>query len=111
MVEGWRFVTADEKLDGEYVRPDPLHADFKRIRDLYYLANPEYEGRCTVPTLWDKKLNTIVSNESAEIIRMLTEFDELLPEEKRGVDLYPATLQKVIDEANTSIYDNINNGV
>jgi putative glutathione S-transferase len=117
LVEGWRFVTADdEKLHGEYVRPDPLHADFKRIRELYYLADPEYEGRYTVPTLWDKKLDTIVSNESADIIRMFnTEFDGLLgpDEDKRGgvVDLYPKELQEAIDEANMSIYDNINNGI
>jgi len=92
--------------------PDPLHPDFKRLKDLYFHADANYIGRFTVPVLWDKKLETIVSNESSEIIRMFyTEFDQFLPEERRGVDLYPESLRKEIEEVNAWTYDNVNNGV
>jgi len=67
-----------------------------------------------VPALWDKKKQTIVSNESSEIIRMLyTEFDDLLPAEFKApnVDLYPAALAAKIEETNAWTYDDINNGV
>lgn len=76
------------------------------------MADPQYSGRFTVPMLWDKKTNTIVNNESSEIIRMLnTEFNSLLPEKYASVDLYPEDLRSQIDEHNAWIYDNINNGV
>jgi glutathionyl-hydroquinone reductase len=69
---GWRFATADESVPGENVIPDPLegHESFTHLRDVYFQANPHYEGRFTVPVLYDKKNKTIVSNESSEIIRM-----------------------------------------
>ncbi|KIW78624.1 hypothetical protein Z517_08462 [Fonsecaea pedrosoi CBS 271.37] len=111
-VNSWRFVEPDESLPMEDVTPDPLHPEFKRVKELYYKAEPNYGGRFTVPVLWDKKTETIVSNESSEIIRMLyTEFDQLLPEERRKVDLYPRELRAKIDEVNGWTYDNINNGV
>ena len=82
------------------------------MRDLYFKANRNYTGRYTVPVLWDKKLETIVNNESSEIIRVFnTAFNDLLPEEYRKVDLYPTSLQPQIDEVNGWIYPNINNGV
>jgi glutathionyl-hydroquinone reductase len=63
-------------------------------------------------TLWDKQEDTIVNNESSEIICMFyTEFDDLLPEKYRGVDLHPTSLRKKIDLVNDWMYDNINNGV
>lgn len=103
---------ADEKEPGEFCTPDPLHDDVEEARDLYFKANPEYEGRFSVPVLWDEKLQTIVNNESSEIIRMLnTEFNSLLPEKYAKVDIYPPDLQKNIDEVNDWHYNNINNGV
>lgn len=110
--QGWHFVTSDEKLSGEDCVPDPLHPDFKLVRQLYFKAEPEYKGRFSVPVLWDKKLETIVSNESSEIIRMLNaEFDHLLPQKFRDVDLYPEKLRSQIDGTNQWTYDTINNGV
>jgi putative glutathione S-transferase len=107
----WRFVTPDEKLPGENVTMDPING-VQNIKELYLLADPHYSGRFSVPVLWDKKLKTIVSNESSEIIRMLnTEFDELLTEEFRGVNIVPEELREKIDEINTWIYDDLNNGV
>jgi putative glutathione S-transferase len=82
------------------------------MQDLYFMVDPQYSGRYTVPVLWDKKTNTIVNNESSEIIRMLnTEFNSVLPEKYASVDLYPADLRNEIDEHNAWTYDNINNGV
>jgi putative glutathione S-transferase len=82
------------------------------MRDLYFKHAQGYTGRFSVPVLWDKKTDTIVSNESSEIIRMLnTEFNSLLPEGYRSVDLYPADLRAEIDEINDWMYHNINNGV
>jgi glutathionyl-hydroquinone reductase len=112
MGTGWRFATADEKLPGENVTPDPLHPSFTHLRDVYFSVNPDYTGRFTVPTLYDKKKNTIVSNESSEIIRMMyTEFDDLLPEKYRNVVLFPENLQQQIEATNDWTYNDINNGV
>lgn len=82
------------------------------MRDLYFKDSPEYTGRYSVPVLWDKKTDTIVSNESSDIIRMLnTEFNVILPEQYRSVDLYPENLREQIDDLNNWMYHNINNGV
>jgi glutathionyl-hydroquinone reductase len=112
ITKGWRFVTSDEDLPGEGSTPDPLHNGTERLREIYFKAQPDYSGRFTVPVLWDKKLNTIVNNESSEIIRMMyTEFDDLMPPKYRNTDLYPENLRSRIDETNAWTYDNINNGV
>ncbi|KAF6072764.1 Glutathione S-transferase, N-terminal domain family protein [Candida albicans] len=103
----------DIKTEDDISLGTPDHNyDFSRLRELYFKAEPEYEGRFTVPVLWDKKEGTIVNNESAEIIRMLnTEFNSILPSEYAEVDLVPKDLESQIDELNSWIYDNINNGV
>lgn len=91
---------------------DKLHG-FNYVSELYKKAQPDYAARFTVPVLWDKKENTIVSNESAEIIRDLTQaFDSLLPEgAAKDLDLYPEELRGEIDSFNEWVYDGINNGV
>ncbi|KAF2273505.1 uncharacterized protein EI97DRAFT_460939 [Westerdykella ornata] len=110
--KGWRFVTADEKLPGDDVTPDPVHPDYTHLRDIYFEQNPNYEGRFTVPTLYDKKQKRIVNNESSEIIRMFYhEFDHLLDDKHNQVDLLPANLEKEIDELNEWVYNDVNNGV
>ena len=92
--------------------PDPVHPSFTHLRDIYFSVDPEYKGRFTVPTLFDTKTNTIVSNESSEIIRMFyTEFDHLLPPEHAEVDLLPRELQGEIEDTNDWTYSDINNGV
>ncbi|MCE9882776.1 glutathione S-transferase family protein, partial [Hafnia paralvei] len=82
------------------------HHDF--LYQLYLQADPHYTGRVTVPVLWDKQTQTIVSNESSDIIRMFnTAFDEIGA--KPG-DFYPQELRTEIDELNSWIYDTVNNG-
>ncbi len=92
--------------------PDPIHEGFTHLRDIYFKVNPDYTGRFLVPTLYDKKAGKIVSNESSEIIRMFyTEFDDLLPEDFKKVDLLPEKLKSDIEGSNDWTYNDINNGV
>jgi putative glutathione S-transferase len=79
------------------------------MHELYTHAVPDYSGRVTVPVLWDRKTDSIVSNESSEIIRMLgSAFDGLTG---NRLDLYPAALRGDINAWNERIYPAINNGV
>jgi putative glutathione S-transferase len=79
------------------------------LHQIYTAADPDYSGRVTVPVLWDKEQQTIVSNESADIIRMFNSaFDEV---GANGPDLYPENIRAEIDAVNEEIYTNINNGV
>jgi putative glutathione S-transferase len=102
---GWPFASVDEFPGAD---ADPLYQS-QHVKDLYLRADPNYSGRFTVPVLWDKKQNTIVNNESSEIIRMFnTEFNTLLPEDKAKLDLYPENLRKEIDGVTEWVYDQIN---
>ncbi|KAI0948087.1 hypothetical protein AcW1_009687 [Taiwanofungus camphoratus] len=106
--DGWPFASADE-FPGATV--DPLH-NARHIKDLYLHVEPNFDGRFTVPVLWDKKTQTIVNNESSEIIRMFNSaFNHLLPTDKAALDFYPAAHRKEIDEVNEWVYDTVNNGV
>ena len=92
--------------------PDPLHPNFAHLRDIYFDVEPEYSGRFTVPTLYDKKQKRIVNNESSEIIRMFYHvFDDLLPEKFARVELLPEELREEIEEVNEWTYHDVNNGV
>jgi putative glutathione S-transferase len=99
---GWTFA------DGPGVVPDAVnHAHF--LHQIYRAADPRYTGRVTVPVLWDKRMRTIVSNESSEIIRMLNSaFDAT---GATPGDYYPQALRGDIDAVNARIYDTLNNGV
>jgi putative glutathione S-transferase len=89
-------------------KAEPLY-DFNYAYQLYLKADSQYEGRVTVPILWDKKTETIVSNESSEIIRMFNSaFNHLTGNTD---DYYPAELQESIHAVNDRVYDSINNGV
>ncbi len=101
--DGWTF---DTDFDG--ATGDRLY-DLPFARDLYTKAQPGLTTRVTVPILWDKKRETVVSNESSEIIRMFNSaFNELTGNTD---DYYPEVLRPRIDEVNARVYDEINNGV
>jgi glutathionyl-hydroquinone reductase len=102
---GWEFRDCEA---GNFSSGDPLfRSDF--IYQVYLRAKADYTGRATVPVLWDTERDTIVSNESADIIRMLNSaFDALGSDE---ADYYPADLQEEIDEVNARVYKYVNNGV
>ena len=95
-------------LENGWEMTDPLYnLDF--LYQLYLKADSSYEGRVTVPVLWDKKTKTIVSNESSEIIRMFNSaFNHLTG---NADDYYPEKLHDIIHGLNDRIYDTINNGV
>ena len=94
---------------GETARASSPVAGLKYLYQLYLRAAPSYSGRVTVPVLWDKERQTIVSNESAEIIRMLNSAFNACTEEQ--TDYYPAELRPRIDAINQRVYQDINNGV
>ena len=99
---GWVF----DDWKGETA--DALYG-FNCLHQLYTRANPDYSGRVTVPVLWDTEQETIVSNESSEIIRMFNSaFADLTPEK---TDYYPEELRNEIDSINARIYEALNNGV
>jgi len=105
--KSWTFTEGKDEAGID--TSDPINHT-KGVRELYLKANPDYDGRTTVPVLWDKSKHTIVSNESSEIIRMLnSEFNALAKNPQ--LDLYPESLRKQIDEINDFVYPNINNGV
>lgn len=102
---GWRFGDGSPE-SGE---PDPLHG-WTYLSEGYLQTDASFDGRVTVPVLWDTKTNTAVNNESSEIIRMLnSEFNAFAKHPE--VDLYPEELRDEIDALNERIYDTVNNGV
>lgn len=97
-----------ELREGDGGQLDPING-FQCLHQVYTAANPEYTGRVSVPVLWDKQTNTIVSNESAEIIRMLNSaFVEITD---TSPDYYPQALQSEIDKMNEFVLNRINIGV
>jgi putative glutathione S-transferase len=99
---GWTFAEAPG------VVPDPIHRA-RFLHEIYTRAQPRYTGRVTVPVLWDKATNTIVNNESSEIIRIFNSaFDAC---GAAPGDFCPENLRQEIDGWNTRIYDTVNNGV
>jgi putative glutathione S-transferase len=91
---GWAFT------GGRYT--DDVN-DFRYLREAYLETDPSYDGRISVPVLWDKQERVIVSNESADIVRVLNEWAD--------GDLYPPHLRDEIDELNEWIYEELQNGV
>jgi putative glutathione S-transferase len=95
--KGWAFALPDPLTGAHYVH------------QIYQRADPKFSGRASVPVLWDKKTNTIVNNESAEIIRMFNrEFDDFTADR---TDYYPTGLKDEIDAVNQRVYEGFNNGV
>ena len=99
--EGWTFEPGDGMI------PDPGGARF--LHEIYTRADPRCTGKVTVPVLWDKEASTIVSNESADIIRMFNSAFNALG--AAPDDYYPEALRPEIDALNARIYDTVNNGV
>ncbi|HZB91856.1 MAG TPA: glutathione S-transferase family protein [Stellaceae bacterium] len=91
-----------------FAAPEPI-TGARYVYQIYQRADPRYSGRATVPVLWDKATGTIVSNESADIIRMLNRAFDGFTEARE--DYYPAALAGEIDALNARIYDTVNNGV
>lgn len=103
LTEGWTFDTDFDGATGDTLFGLPF------ARDIYLKADPAISGRVTVPILWDKQRNTIVSNESSEIIRMLNSaFDGITGNTD---DYNPADLRDAIGPINDRVYDTVNNGV
>ncbi len=100
--ESWVF--------GEYPGATVDHLyQFEHLSELYHKADPDFNGLVTVPVLWDRQRETIVNNESSEIMRMLASaFDEY---GAAPLDLYPEELRGEIDAVNEQVYVNVNNGV
>lgn len=100
--DGWTFES------GPGVVPDPI-LGATHLHQLYTRADPHYTGKVTVPVLWDKQQNTIVSNESADIVRMLN--SAFAGVGAADVDYYPSALRAEIDAVNERVYGTLNNGV
>jgi putative glutathione S-transferase len=101
--KGWTFQSDDAGLVGDKLSGKDY------LYEVYQQADPDFTGRVTVPILWDKRQNTIVSNESSEIIRMLNSaFDNI---GATPGDYYPDVHRNAIDSINDRVYNTLNNGV
>jgi glutathionyl-hydroquinone reductase len=99
---GWAF------REGSGHTKDPVNG-FKFLSEAYMATNPSYEGRVTVPVLWDKQTGRIVNNSDDDLLRILNqEFNSFT---KSELDLYPVQHRSAIDQLNELIYENVNNGV
>lgn len=99
---GWSFNKSEGSTGDALFGSDYMH-------QIYTRNKADYSGRVTVPVLWDKKQNCIVSNESSEIIRMFNDaFNSITGDEQ---DFFPKAKRQQIEEINSLVYDNINNGV
>lgn len=98
---GWSFSPASD--------PEPLYG-LDHLYELYQRAAPDYTGKVTTPTLWDRGHETIVSNESADILRMFNQAFDVFAEQPAR-DYYPQALRAAIDSVNERVYDSVNNGV
>lgn len=99
---GWRF--------GDFLGADRDTVNGATyLHEIYTKADPTYTGRATVPVLWDKKTDTMVNNESADILRMMNSGFGALA--RNAIDLYPEPLRDEIEALNTAIYPALNNGV
>lgn len=106
--KGWSF---DISFNGSTGCRIP-NLNVSHLRDVYFKADPNYSARFTVPIIYDTVKETIVSNESSEIIRFLnTCFDDFIDSDKASINTYPEHARKEIDELNSWVYDKINNGV
>jgi putative glutathione S-transferase len=101
-IEGWAYSQA---IDDFEPCPDGVF----RLHQVYRATHPQYTGKVTVPTLWDRERRTIVNNESSEIIRMFNSAFNAWT--GAGLDFYPEGLRNEIDEINSFVYEHLNNGV
>ncbi|WP_428698002.1 glutathione S-transferase family protein [Stappia sp.] len=97
--DGWTFSEAEPETGA------------RAAWQVYVKADPAYTGRATVPILWDRKRQTIVSNESADIIRMFNSAFDALPGVDATLDFHPQALREEIERINARVYDTVNNGV
>lgn len=95
---GWKFGKKGDEITGA-----------KYLHELYTKANPKYTGRVTVPVLWDTQQETIINNESADIIRIFNfAFNDFIDD---NINFYPDDLKDEINKINDFVYTSINNGV
>jgi len=111
---GWQFNVKEDQGTDRWYEGATLDRLFgsKFLHEVYFKAEKEYKGRYSVPVLWDKKLDTIVNNESAELLRDLqTAFNSLLPPDLADITLYPDELREDIDRISDWMQPDLNTGV
>lgn len=102
--DGWAF------YDEPGVVPDTVNGA-RYLREVYQRADPSYTGRVTTPVLWDREKETIVNNESRDIIRMFDHEFDAVPGAKPEVNFCPEDLREEVDRTLDELYEPVNNGV